>query len=159
MSPLEKPPLFLLLLMLLWGYKKLTPFIPWLVVIYVLPLSWCRKKPLFIMSIFYSPPHPLEHRKLIYPLTFLTFSDLFFFIYWMRAGVAKTLTTTHSTVHCKQPERVWKNFICYLQFSDVVSREINPDSEQIKKGENWRKSSYKSQIYKKERLSLLFFQK
>ena len=35
-----------LLLMLLWGYKKLTPFIPWLVVIYVLPLSWCRKKPL-----------------------------------------------------------------------------------------------------------------
>ena len=96
-APWKSPPLFLLLLMLLWGYKKLTPFIPWLVVIYVLPLSWCRKKPLFIMSIFYSPPHPLEHRKLIYPLTFLTFSDLFF-IYWMRAGVAKTLTTTHSTL-------------------------------------------------------------
>ena len=79
-----------LLLMLLWGYKKLTPFIPWLVVIYVLPLSWCRKKPLFIMSIFYSPPHPLEHRKLIYPFDFfLTFSDLLFFIlsqsiYWMQ---------------------------------------------------------------------------
>ena len=141
--PGKAPPLFLLLLMLLWGYKKLTPFIPWLVVIYVLPLSWCRKKPLFIMSIFYSPPHPLEHRKLIYPLTFF---NVFRFVFL--------------SIECRcYVDGREKNFICYLQFSDVVSREINPDSEQIKKGENWRKSSYKSQIYKKERLSLLFFQK
>lgn len=45
----------ILMLVLLFNHvKKMTPFIPWLVVIYVLlPLSWCSKKAPFIMSFFY----------------------------------------------------------------------------------------------------------
>ena len=138
MSPLEAPPPFPLLLMLLWGYKKLTPFIPWLVVIYVLPLSWCRKKPLFIMSIFYSPTHPLEHRKLIYPLTFLTFSDLFFYLLNARRCCENSGDTYIQTA--RKSGRI--SYVIYN--SQMLCPEINPDSEQIKKGENWRKSSYKT---------------